>query len=477
MQRKMILILSILIVLLAGCGKQSGSDSDSKTKQNSKKYTSYELDKTKVRYGPDKPNYKMNLVYNEQKHRITGNMSVKFTNNLNKDLEILHFRLWPNSEEFGDNHLKVKNVQVNGKKADTKAKGTTLDISGISIPKEKEASVSMDIDLHIPNLAHRFGWSGSQVSLGNAFPILAVHDDHGWNLDPYFADGEAFYSLSGNYDITLETPSDQIIASTGEQDSKPIMKDKRTSYHLKAKNVRDFAIIMNSRFKKKTVSIDGVNVNVYFTDKHKKDADEMLASAQYALPHFNKTYGSYPWPELDLVTVDYVKEFNGGMEFPQLAAVNIPSLKDEEDLHLTTQHEIAHQWFYGVIGNNQYREPWLDESFATFASYVSFYETHNFDWIKNKKPKKHLTSPAAAFKDDEGKLYNDIMYDYGAKTLADLHKKLGDETFYKGMRAYYKDRKFKVATTADFIRIMEKTSGKDLKGFFQEHSVYLKETQ
>jgi aminopeptidase N len=175
--------------------------------------------------------------------------------------------------------------------------------------------------------------------------------------------------------------------------------------------------------------------------------------------------------------VDYSQDFDGGMEYPQLVMINTPYLTDEEELSLTVMHEVAHQWFYSAIGNDQYMEPWLDESFSTFASYVAFYDTADFDWLEEDYSAFSLTAPVSDFSDDRVEQYGDIIYDGGAKMLSDLYNLLGEDVFYDGMQTYYSKYQFAIVTTADFIRVMEDVSGKSLKPFFKAHGVLLEETK
>ncbi|MGM0940722.1 MAG: M1 family metallopeptidase [Bacillota bacterium] len=347
--------------------------------------------------------------------------------------------------------------------------------------KRKEATISMDFTVTIPKQKGRFGWHSSQVSLGNWFPILAVYDHHGWNLNPYFAEGESFYSLTSNFEVTIQIEESYTVAATGQR-AKPIVKqDGMATYQFQAENVRDFAMVFNRDFNQNVGMVDGIQVNVFYADEDKDDVEAMLATANYVLPLFKDLFGEYPWDELDIISLDMGKESDLGMEYPQLIMVNTPAHSSVEAIYQTVEHETAHQWFYGAVGNDQYAEPWLDESFPTYASYVAFYETLDFSWVRKFGNKNyHLTSPVSTFTDreDEGGMgkYSDVIYDFGAKTLHDLHEKVGDELFYKGMKTYYRKMKFRVATTADFIRIMEEATNQDLTDFFREHRVFVEET-
>ncbi|HET7615355.1 MAG TPA: hypothetical protein VFK27_00265, partial [Bacillales bacterium] len=121
----------------------------------------------------------MNVAYDANKHQISGKMSVKFKNNLNKTLNKIYFNLWPNADDFKAGGIKVANVQFNGEKADFHVDKTKLEISGLSFGKGEQAMVKMDFKVKLPKKHDRFGWYDETVSFGNWFPILAVFDNEG----------------------------------------------------------------------------------------------------------------------------------------------------------------------------------------------------------------------------------------------------------------------------------------------------------
>jgi hypothetical protein len=460
MKKWMILILCCAFMLaISGCTK--------KTEAPVKEF-----------YGPDHPQYKMNVVYNSQNHTISGPMSVQFENNFGKTIKHIYFNLWPNATDFNEGAVSVSQVKFNNKMVDFKVKGTVLDIHGLSFENGEKAAVEMNFTVTIPEKVDRFGWYGTNVTLGNWFPILAVYDNKGWNLNPYYDEGDSFYSLTGDFDVTLKTDSKEVIAATGQEIGEPVKQDDQLIHHYQAKNVRDFALVLNSGFHVMTEMEGNTKINVFYTDDEEKQMYDLMATGHYALKNFNQMYGAYPWPELDLVGIG--PAWFAGMEYPQLVMMSLKEDTGRNYIYSIGEHEIAHQWFYGVVGNNEYDDPWLDESFATFSANVILKELPGLNRV-TEPPEKyyHLSSPVSLYvrhkKDDGDRIYKQTVYYYGAKTLNDLRRKLGDDVFYKGMRAYYQQMKFKVATTRDFINIMEKSSGKDLSGFFEDHRVFASE--
>ncbi|MGG2015254.1 M1 family metallopeptidase [Bacillus sp. S10(2024)] len=429
-------------------------------------------------FGPANPNYKMSVYYDSINHTIQGKMTVTFTNNTRTQLNELYFNLWGNEETSKENGgiMSVSNVKVNGKTAKFAVDSTALHISSVQIPNNQKSTVSMDFVVRVPERQDRFGWNKNTASLGNWFPILAVYDKEGWNVDAYFPYGESFYSLTGDFDVTLMTEKDQVIATTGTETGQPHISGNLATHHYKAEQVRDFAIEMDPAYKVKQKKVNNVNVNVYYTDEQAKYADSMLEAGIESIKLFSDRFGEYPWPELDIVGME---GWFGGMEYPQLTMISIAKNPSQEWVKNVTAHEIGHQWFYGIIGNNEHDEAWLDESFASFAAALYSKE---LDQLKAEPVGDyHLSYPVSTFAERaaEGGIeaYYKMIYGYGSRTVNDLRLELGDEVFYKAMKDYFNEKKFGVSTTKDFIQIMEKSTGRDLANFFASHRIFVSDQE
>jgi len=483
MKRILLILLSALIMITLGCSKdisenQSSNHAEYDEKQQddmarSRNNNPSDTTTENSVYGPSHPNYEMEVLYDSKKHEIRGSISVQFMNNLNKILNEVYFNLWPKADDFEDGDISVTNVKYNGVKANVDVDGNHLKVSGFSLPKNKRAKISMSFTVKVPEQQHRFGWDGTSVSLGNWFPILAVYDNNGWNLYPYFEEGESFYSLTGDYDVILTTDDDMVVAATGKQIERVSKRNGQATYRFKAQNVRDFAIQMNPDYRVTTEIVDGIQMNVYHTKEQDRYKEYIIDSSRQALEIFNKKIGSYAWDELHIVGMDCGF---GGMEYPQLILICTNEVHDEHYIRTVVAHEIGHQWFYAAIGNNQYKEPWLDESFATFMEELGTSGLEHMIDEEFKEPKHpyRLDSPVYTFvqQGDQGMAaYSDYIYSYGLKTLDDLRIELGDDAFYKAMRQYYQEMKFKIATTSDFISIVENATGEDLSKFFEDHYI------
>ena len=80
----------------------------------------------------------------------------------------------------------------------------------------------------------------------------------------------------------------------------------------------------------------------------------MLRGVQLRLPQLARLFGRYGWPDLQVIVTNAA-----AME--HTALVMTPAF----DIVLT--HELAHEWWYALLGNDQAAAPWLDEGFATWS--------------------------------------------------------------------------------------------------------------
>ncbi|MFM7839296.1 MAG: M1 family aminopeptidase, partial [Chitinophagaceae bacterium] len=188
--------------------------------------------------------------------------------------------------------------------------------------------------------------------------------------------------------------------------------------------------------------------------------------------------GEYPYASLS--AVEAKMGFPGGMEYPTITAIS--SIKDAKSLDLSLQHEIGHNWFYGVLASNEREHPWMDEGINTF--YDLRYEEEKYPAVKSKgKPhqrdllspyivmvqrqeKLHLAQPittsAVAFTPDN---YWLIAYYKTALWLRELEKQLGKSMFDSSLRSYFQHWQFKHPQPEDFFQEVEQVSGHNLVDF------------
>ncbi len=447
--------------------------------------------------------YKIETVFDDESMSLKGSQTITFKNKLNDDFENIYFHIYPNifknkkhipfeEEEmqyaypngFNPGWIEIIDIKEKNQRLYYKVMGdgeTVLRVTPqMPIKPGEEREFLIEFEVKLPNVVARMGYGDNTINITNWFPILAVYDQQGWNLDPYYAIGDPFYSEVASYDISIEVPSDYIIATTGNIVKQQSSKKNKTRYKMSAEKVRNFAMILSKKFDVKTANVDGITVNSYTLEGQK--SEEALQVALDSVAIFNKIFGKYPYQQLSVVASDF---FLGGMEYPNLVMIGNQLYRLEEDfpLEYVIAHEIAHQWWYGIVGNNEVTEPWLDEALTEYSTLLYFeekYGSHIKEQIFEKMIKAQYEN-FLALKTDKGEgilrslkdfddslEYSSIVYSRGALFVEALRSEMGDKNFYRALREYYQRYQFQNVTTMDFYNIFEKNTDKKLKPLFQE---------
>lgn len=431
---------------------------------------------------------------------LDGKMEVAYRNKEDVPLENLCFHLYGNAyrqdakfqpvsaSASADAYPNGKNVfgQTDVKSVTQDGEESAFEVGGedrniLIVPLKKEiypdetAELCIEFELKLSNIHHRLGYGDDTVNFGNWYPIACVYENGKFVTDPYYSNGDPFYSEVSDYEVTVTAPKDFVCAFGGDLVEKS--GDSLVTYKVKAERVRDFAMVFSTRFQILSDYVDGngTRVDYYYYDD--VQAAENLALAIKAIKTFNKLFGKYPYDTYTVVKADFC---HGGMEYPRL--VYISDNVTGEDYQTTIVHETAHQWWYGLVGNNQVAEGYLDEGLAEYSTAL-FYE-NNPEY--NLDRKYFVDSANSSYKLFErviaevtGKFdssmnrslgeykseyeYIVMTYRKGMILFDELRTAVGDDAFFKGIRKYFSRNEYKNATLADFIGAMSVNA--DVSGF------------
>lgn len=410
---------------------------------------------------PISPAYTVNLTSNAAGTTWTGHQSVSFTNGSATALPEVYLRLWDNYHgSCPTTPITVTNV-TGGTASALSVNCTAMKVTLPSpLAQGQSATVGFDLSIVVPSGADRFGHDGAYNMIGNALPVLAVRDGAGWHLDPYTNNGESFYTVIGDFDVTLVHPTSLLTPATGS--STETTSGTTTTTHAVANKVRDFAWAAGPFAKITTTSGKGVRVNVYSVSGiSTSSANQMLTLAADSIDVHSGRFGDYPYGEVDVVLDNNF--WFGGMEYPGFVL----------DLVSTTAlpHELAHQWFYGIVGDDEYNSPWLDESFTDYATDLYRGVTGSGCGITWQSSAEKLTN-SMAYWDAHSSRYSTVVYNYGKCTLHDLRRTIGDTAMANLLKSYAQSHWYGVSTTAEFKAAAQAAAGStDLTSFWASHRV------
>ncbi|GAA4083392.1 MULTISPECIES: M1 family aminopeptidase [Streptomyces] len=412
---------------------------------------------------PAAPAYTVNLTSNASGNGWTGHESATFTNASATALSEVYLRLWDNYHGTCS-AMPITVGNVTGGTAGALSVGCTalkIDLPA-PLPQGQSATIGFDLGITVPDGADRFGADGAFNNIGNALPVLAIRDAAGWHLDPYTNNGESFYSLAADFKVTLDHPTGLLVPATGTSVDTP-GSSGRTITTATASKVRDFAWAAGPFSKISGTSPAGTAINIYSVSGiSSSSAQSMLATAKSAVDTHAARFGAYPYGELDAV-IDNNYWF-GGMEYPGFVL----------DLVSTTAltHEIGHQWWYGIVGDDEYNSPWLDEAFADYSTDLALNQTGTNCWnsVSWASSSEKITN-SMAYWDAHSSRYSTVVYGYGKCALHDLRRVIGDSAMAKLLKDYATSHWYGVSTTAEFKAAAQAATATDLTSFWTQHRI------
>lgn len=284
------------------------------------------------------------------------------------------------------------------------------------------------------------------------------------------------------YKVEITTSSDQVLAATGVEIGEQ-QEGKLVSHRYVSGPARDFFIAASPDFKVKSRVVDGTKVNSYYLTGQEAGGAQGLEVGAKAVSVYNQDFGVYPYNELDIV--DAPMRNAGGVEFPGIVLIESSRYDAPESPFFinTVAHEVAHQWWYNIIGNDVIAEPWLDEGLTTYSAGVYFEDTYGAEgyqgvssyWQQSYDKALQAGKDAAVTRSltyfensTDPAIYGPIVYAKGALFFYNLRKEIGDQAFFAGLQAYYRQYKYQIATGDDLLGAFEKAAGKQLDAFYQK---------
>ncbi|MFC1641747.1 M1 family metallopeptidase [Myxococcota bacterium] len=297
--------------------------------------------------------------------------------------------------------------------ADPHSPGDSDDRTDIRVPLPSPVAagsgLTLDVEFEsqLPSLVERTGFVDSFHFVAQWFPKLARREPDGtWRHFRFHPQAE-FYADFGRYHVTLDVPDNMRLGATGVRTAEQ-RASGRMVVEYQAQQVHDFAWTAWDQYRERTEQIDNVQVHLLYPPGHDRNARRGLEALRFALPHFEKRYGDYPYATLTVVHPPRQAFPAGGMEYPTLITTGGSWWTGylSREIEAVTVHELAHQWFYGMLASDESAWPFLDEGLATYAEGIALNERFGpgsmFDWggLSLSAPEARRVLSQAAGRDD-----------------------------------------------------------------------------
>jgi len=433
--------------------------------------------------------YQLEAVFNFYIHSLSVSEIINYSNRTLDSLDNLVLMIEPNRWQGGF-ALDSLNWKDGETIQDYLLEKDQLHISLRQplLPGE-QLGLKIDYQLVIPPIidatsdqrALPYGYSVRQTNLVDWYPYIAAYrSGEGWLAHPAWVFGEHQVFDVADFDVrlTLSEPVKdlQIAASAlGEQNGEIY------TYHLGS--ARTFALSASNSYTVQTAMINGVTINSYSFPYDTSGGQEVLQNTMDALSLYSTLFMPYPHPSLSIVEADFLD----GMEYDGLIFLshgfyNLYDGTPKGYLTFIAAHETAHQWWYGLVGNDQALEPWLDESLCTYMEkifYQKIYPTQPddsgealSDWWQSYRVDYYEPSGwvnGTIYDYDSFRAYRDAVYLNGARFLDDLRNIMGDEAFFGFLHDYASRNVHGMATSASFFDILRQHSTQNLDNLIAEY--------
>jgi|GEM_PF-366852 len=438
--------------------------------------------------------YQIQARLNEKDMTIQGSEKVTYHNTSKDTLQQLVLHIYAdanlskstqasmyqqNNEQISEDHPEKKPEDFLG---GIDIQAVTADSQSLDFHKENQAltvqlkepvkpgeSLTLQLEFHlkIPYGSQRVSYYKDIINGAHWFPVMSVYDEvkHQWNKAPYSRTFESDYYTSSDFEVQFNVPEEYQVAMPGSITTQDSTEHGRKIVSAVAENTREFVFFASPNLQVERATHNGLTVEYYYFNNDpskKKMVDRYINQAFKVIDFYSEKYGKYPYPEFRIVET-YVQgvavEYARLIQMGQIQTGKVP----EEDT--TFVHEIAHQWFHALIGNNSETESFLDEGFADF-SMVYFAEKQG-DKLNGFRSIQFDIGPVdmtiAATNDEVGEMASLLYYQKGRQAIYQLYRSVGEEEFDELMRTYFKRYVYQNATIEGLLQIIEDVLGKEVR--------------
>jgi hypothetical protein len=427
--------------------------------------------------------------------QYAGTETLVFTNLTGHPLADVIFRTYPNAPVIYGGGMSIGPVSVDNQPVKTEillADRTALRIIlNQPLQPAQTAVIHLVFSLQVPlgiqsNSTYGIfsqSSAGPVFTLANWFPILATRKQDAWQYSVVMPGGDAVTSDSALYKITILTQPGWKIATTGVEISSA-EKDGLVRHQFVSGPTRDFMLTASPNFQVRQVQSGDIQINQWGLAEANPGWDQSLDTTCSALEYYQKTFGPYPFKEIDVVAVSL--QYASGVEYPGLILITdkayLPTSRAGL-LQVVVAHEIAHQWWYSVVGNDVLRNPWQDEGLTTYSTlaflrsqHSSIYPVLQRDYqdqvasYERDHPGESIAQPVSAFNGRES-AYSTLVYVKAALFFDQLRQRLGDAPFEQALRQYFDENRYRLASPVDLLNLFKSACACDLSDLYRQYGL------
>ncbi len=399
-------------------------------------------------------------------HQLGADETILYTNQTGIALDELVMAAEPNLR----GGFSIENIMLDGNQLNYDLSGHWLTVhlpQALAPGAQITITMRFRIDIPVKVKDRPYGYDVDQVNLTDWYPFVVPYGN-GWILhDPSYL-GEYLVYDSSDFEVNIKTtqPGVVIAASGLEEPASSGAADGWTRYRING--ARTFAFSASDQFLFIDASAGGAQIRSYYYPGYENEGAAILNAAVREIGLFEVKFGAFPYGSLSIVQAD----LNDGQEYDGLVFLATKFYNEYNDSarsNLVTigVHEIAHQWWFGLVGNDQAMEPWLDEALAVYSEAI-FYQyiyPNSYDWWWNFRVNYFGPSgwvDTNVYQSASFRAYVNATYLNGANFLEALNYRMGDGDFYRFLQDYVSRYGRGRATTYDFFAVARQNTTADI---------------
>jgi aminopeptidase N len=320
------------------------------------------------------------------------------------------------------------------------------------------------------------------LTLAHAYPMIAVFDDEGWNAEIPPQYGDITYADASFYIVRVTAPKDLVLVTSGHQVGLDSTGREQT-LTVASGPARDFYLAASPHYEEISQTQGEITIHSFAPGESREGAQMALDVASRAIEIFSERYAPYPYTEFDIVSTPTLAL---GIEYPGVIAIasriydvgnEIRGTPASIYMESTVAHEVGHQWFYNLVGDDQLDDPWLDESLAQFITLQYYADEYGIGgeegfrsslegrWQRVQNADIPIGLPVAGYQDIE---YGAIVYGRGPLFIVALREEMGREAFDAFIKDYTRTLSWAIATPGTLQSMAEAHCACNLQVIFDE---------
>ena len=400
---------------------------------------------------------------------IITDQTIRYYNNSGVTLSDVVFSIQPNlyRNSFILNSIAQDNTPITSYTLD----GQKMTVNLLQpLPVGSATTFTLSFKLNIPSKSSSgvFGYDFNQINLVDWYPFIVPYIN-GWVLHDPMPWGEHLVYDSTDVELNIKTDVDITIAAG----TTPDQNGEWTRYRMYG--IRTFALSASNEFQFSESFAGNVPVRSYYFNGYKYGADGMLDFAVDAVNTFSTQFAPYPHEALAIVQAD----INDGQEYDGLIFLSSEFYGEyggsaRSNLATIGVHEVAHQWWFSLVGSDQALEPWLDEAMSIYSERIFFENNYpaNISWwwqwrVDFFKPSGYVDTDI--YNGGSFRSYTNAVYLNGGHFLDELRERMGYGNFSKFIKEYARRYSYGHATSADFFALARETINVDISDLLDDY--------